>query len=253
MISKSKNNERKKEILDILRTVPYVTVEYLSSKLHISASSVRRDLAMLEQMGAVKRSHGGVSLRGSDNMHVPFIMRMKQSEAQKVQIAKKAAALVKDGDTVFIDASSTGMYLSYELVKKKNLTVVTNGVGVLYYLQNFNVRVFCIGGMLDHTDRNAIVGGEAIESISKIRAGFAFFAPQTVDDDGNMFDCYPEEIAVIRKMMECAAKRVCLCDSTKLGKSSTFKQVDMSEIDIFVCDLPQTERFAAKFPHVKFL
>lgn len=253
MADPSNYKERQQEILDILATSTYVTVEHLSERLHISASSVRRDLSVLESKGAVKRTHGGVSLRINDNMHISFSMRIKKAEKKKRQIAVKAAELINDGDTVFIDASSTCMYLIYEITKKRGITIITNSVNALAYLQNFNMRVVCTGGILDRDDRAALVGSEAMARVAEMRANTVFFSPQAVDDDGNMFDCYPEEVAITQQMMKSSINKVCLCDSEKIGKCSSFKQTDMSKINFFVCDEPQGKKFQSLFPNVNFI
>lgn len=248
-----KNIDRHDEILDILQKTPYATVDFLANELHISQSSVRRDLAALETRGAVVRSRGGVSLKVSDNLDIPFELRMQAHSEEKKLIAAKAAKLIEDGNTVFIDASTTVMYLGYELVRKRGLTVITNGINILYYLQPFNIRVVCTGGILDHADRAAMVGNETVKRISEMRADIVFFSPQAIDGDGNMFDCYPEEIASVQAMIACASKKVCLCDSSKIGNTSSFKQTDMSQIDILVCDTPLGHIYGEKFPHVSFI
>ena len=235
-----KNIDRHDEILDILQKTPYATVDFLANELHISQSSVRRDLAALETRGAVVRSRGGVSLKVSDNLDIPFELRMQAHSEEKKLIAAKAAKLIEDGNTVFIDASTT-------------LTVITNGINILHYLQPFNIRAVCTGGILDHADRAAMVGNETVKRISEMRADIVFFSPQAIDGDGNMFDCYPEEIASVQAMIACASKKVCLCDSSKIGNISSFKQTDMSQIDILVCDTPLGHIYGKKFPHVSFI
>ena len=133
------------------------------------------------------------------------------------------------------------------------MTVITNGINVISYLQNFNIRVICTGGIIDSDDRAVLVGNETVKRIKDMRANLLFFAPQALDDNGDMFDCYPEEVAAIQAMLANAATRVCLCDSTKIGKSSSFKQTDMNGIDILVCDIPQWEKFGRRFPRVRYL
>ena len=78
-------------------------------------------------------------------------------------------------------------------------------------------------------------------------------SPQAIDCDGILFDCYREEVAVTQQMLDCAALKVCLCDSSKIGKSSTFKQCSLSDLDIVVCDTPLGEMFGEKFPRTKFI
>ena len=82
-----KNIDRHDEILDILQKTPYATVDFLANELHISQSSVRRDLAALETRGAVVRSRGGVSLKVSDNLDIPFELRMQAHSEEKKLIA----------------------------------------------------------------------------------------------------------------------------------------------------------------------
>ena len=102
---------RKDEILEILRRYQYVTVNFLADALHISASSIRRDLAVLEARGLVKRSHGGVRAVEDGNTLVPFPMRVQENSIAKRAICQKAAALIRDGDVLFVDNSTTCLYL----------------------------------------------------------------------------------------------------------------------------------------------
>ena len=248
-----KKNERHNEIIEILKFSRYATVDYLASELHISPSSIRRDLAALEAMGSVTRSHGGVSLTVSDNLNISFAMRMKSNSSEKRKIAEKAIDLVCDGDVVFVDASSTTMHLIHRLTDKKGITVITNGIPALHYLSDFKMKVICTGGTLDSEDRAALVGNEAMRVVRDMRANIAFISPQAIDSEGVLFDCYREEAAVTRQMIECAALKVCLCDSSKIGKSSTFKQCSFSDLDVVVCDTPLGDIFGEKFPKTKFI
>lgn len=253
MAKKRENNPRHEEILHILRETTYTTVQHLSQKLHISPSSIRRDLSELEAHGAVLRSYGGVSLVVPNHRDLPFGMRMESRAAQKKLIAAKAQKLVRDGDTVFVDASSTCMYLIHELADKRGITVITNSVNGIHYLQSFRCRVVCTGGYFDPEDRAAMVGSETIRRVSEMRANAAFFSPQALDAAGVMFDCYPEEIAVVRQMLAGAAQKICLCDSSKFGKNSSFREADLSDMDVLVSDTLPDAAFRERFPQVRFL
>ena len=95
--------EREKEILDILKQTEYATVEYLSKKMCISPSSIRRDLSSMEAQGLVLRSYGGVQITDSVNSIVSFSMRSHKNIREKKRIAQTAATLVKEGDVIFAD------------------------------------------------------------------------------------------------------------------------------------------------------
>ena len=250
---KERNNDRHKEIIDILQSTTYATVDRLAAELHISASSIRRDLAALEARGLIIRSYGGATLNVRESIDIPFEVRMEANAAQKKQIAAKAIKLVNEGDTVFCEASSTTMYLIHELARKRGLTIVTNSINALCYLQSFNNKVICTGGMMDRDDHAALVGSDAVEKIASMRANIAFFSTYAINNDGTLFDYYPDQITVLRKMMECSAKNVCLCDSSKIGKVSSFKQTTLASIDVLVCDISLEEKYQNAFPNLKFL
>ena len=97
-------SERLDLILEILKKNGYTTVKYLNEQLHYSNATVSRDLALLEAKKLVKRSYGGVEL--NENQSTPLVFRYHKMKASKIKIARKAAELIEDGDTVFIDAAT---------------------------------------------------------------------------------------------------------------------------------------------------
>lgn len=246
-------NERLTEIMEILENTRYASVEYLAAKLHISASSIRRDLATLEERGQVIRSYGGVELAVSDNLNIPFAMRMQSNAAEKKKIARKAAGLVSDGDVVFVDGSTSAMYLVRELSEKRGLTVITNGVAALHYLSAFQVKTISTGGTLSPENRSVLIGDEVIRVLAGIRANFAFFSSQALGADGTLFDNYQAEIPCINQMLASAACKVFLCDSGKVGRLSTFKQCTLGDLDVVVSDKPLDKLYGDAFPGVRFL
>lgn len=91
--------ERMDAIMKILKENHYATVDYLVEKIRYSPASIRRDLTLLEKQGLVKRSYGGVTL-GDANIS-PYRFRQHSMKTAKNAISKKAAELVKEGDTIF--------------------------------------------------------------------------------------------------------------------------------------------------------
>ena len=247
------NTNRHQEILSLLQTTSYMSVERLAELLHISPSSVRRDLQILAAKGLVRRTYGGVSYATPDHFNVPYAMRMKACAAEKKKMAAKAAALIKDGDTVFLPAGSTMMYLAYELIRKKGLTVITNDVHMLHFFADYQIKIICPGGTLDPEDRAALVGCETLRAVSEMRVDLAFFSPQAMDDEGVLFDYYQEQIAVSKRMLQGARRRICLCDSSKIGKVSNFLVCDLSGIDVLVSDIDLHSRYGEKYPQLQIL
>ena len=109
--------ERLENILQLVKQYGYVTVKYLVSSLHYSNATVNRDLNALVAQGSVRRSYGGVEYIDKKGVPLPFRYHFMRTE--KLKIGKKAAEFVRDGDTVFIDASTTAECMTEFLIDKK--------------------------------------------------------------------------------------------------------------------------------------
>ncbi len=231
------NKERENEIIEILKNSKgFVKVEQLSKSLFASASSIRRDLKSLEQQGILKRSYGGATLVRNFSNIITFNNRINQNSEAKRKIAKKAAALVENGDVIILDQSSTAFYLADELAGRSSVTVITNNTEILMLLSNSNLKVMSSGGFLSAENRNCLIGNDAIKTFENIYADICFFSAKAVNSDGIVSDCSLEEIAVRNAMLKNARKKVLLCDNTKFDKTAIFKQCDVEDIDIIISE-----------------
>ena len=246
-------NDRLDEIMEILRAAHFVTVDQLAKMLYTSPSSIRRDLVVLENQKLVKRVRGGVKFCEFGKRDFSFTYRLKTNVDKKQAIAAKAVALLSPGDVVFVDSSTTGLYLVHEIAKLSGITVVTNGIYAAQYLSDYDVDVICTGGRLDSVERVSMVGPEAWRTIQNIRADYMFFSPKAIDECGICYDCYRELITVIRYMMNNASKKVLLFDSPKMGHHSTFKQCTLEDVDICISDISPEDYYRERFPWVNFL
>lgn len=232
---------RKDEILEMLERYDYVTVNFLADALHISPSSIRRDLVVLESQGLLKRSHGGASRIGSSNTLSPYSLRMHQNSTQKRQICKKAVQLVSDGDVIFIDGSTTCLFLPELLEDKNDITVLTNSLRIAAMFKN-NVRVYCTGGSVRLGDENVAFGPIAEETCRKIHTDLMFFSARAIDENGTITDLNEPETALRQVAMENTQKAVFLCDSTKIGEKSVFKVCQAQDLFCVVMDeMPAAE------------
>ncbi len=228
--------EREDEIMDLLNETEYATVEYLSQKMNISSSSIRRDLKHLEERGLVTRSYGGVKLSETTGKHIPFALRSHENSPQKKQIAKAAVGLVNVGDTVFLDGSSSAYFVAELLPTVGGVTVITNSVDIMTGLSRYDIKVYCTGGSISPENKGVLVGGYAQDFLRRLRADIAIFSVQSVNADGDFFDCYAEEVSIRNIMMQNARRRVLLCDSSKWNKTSTFAQGNVRDLDYIVSD-----------------
>ena len=139
--------ERKQQILTLLERKRYVTVEEFSKELFVSLPTVRRDLAALEQEGALTRTHGGASYNQAGTAVAPFILREKNNYEEKQIIGNIAAGLIENGDTLFISSSSTTLAMVRQLSPELHMQVLTNGMTMAQVIgQNPNANVYIPAG-----------------------------------------------------------------------------------------------------------
>lgn len=239
-------NEREREILNFMKSKNgFATVKDLCDTLYVSESSIRRDLSALEHRGAVRRTHGGAELISNFSNAIAFSRRSRHNMSAKKLIAKKAATLVKDGDIIFLDQSSSAYFLAAEIMENATLTVVTNNVEIINLLADSKIKIIASGGILFSENRACLVGADAERVFSEIYADLLFFSTKSLSYDGIVSDPTREEVLVRRSMMKNAKRIVYLCDSEKFGERSAYKQCDLSEIDVLVSEAEPDERIRA--------
>ena len=240
------NKEREQEIISILKaTNGFVSVKHLCDALFASESSIRRDLKALERRGLVKRNYGGASLMTNHSNIVTFNHRTRQNIAAKREIAKKAAALIKDGNIIFLDQSSTAFYLANELINRNSLTVVTNNIEIMMLLSNSGIKVISSGGLLSPENRSCLIGDDAKGVFENIYSDALFFSAKSLSDEGVISDCTREEVVLRNSMFKNSAKKIFLCNSEKFGTQSAYKQCTLSDIDYLVCENEKGKKFTA--------
>lgn len=229
--------ERENEIINILRQNDgFATVKALCDEMYVSESSVRRDLTALEEQGIVKRIYGGAELLNIFSGAIDFRVRAVHNSSEKQCIAKKAVKLIKDGDVIFLDQSSSAFYLAREIVHKSGLTVVTNNIEIISLLSDSNVEVISSGGILCRGNRTCLVGNIAQAAFDGIFADKLFFSTKSISKNGDISDCSMEEVFVRNAMLKNAREKIFLCDTEKIGTCASYRQCTLSETDYLVCE-----------------
>ena len=175
--------ERIKVITDLLQKHGYVTVQFLTEELHYSSATINRDLNAMQAQKLVKRSYGGVELIKSHT--VPLLFRYNKMRPAKNKIGKKAAEWIQDGDTIFIDSSTTAQYIGKFITDRKNLTVITNNMALATFLSEHNISVICLGGKIVEPP-SMLCSEETIEAIRKYGADKMFFSTGGCTLDGKI-------------------------------------------------------------------
>ncbi|MBP5654917.1 MAG: DeoR/GlpR transcriptional regulator [Clostridiales bacterium] len=232
------NTDRRKKILDIIAKHGKISTVELGKRLGVTGATVRSDIRDLERAGAVVRFHGGVMLpQAPSQSDFNYMVRSVSEVNLKTAIGKVAADLVSDGDTIFMDASSTTSYMIQFMKKKDGVTVITNGLHTAMELQSVNSfkSVFVLGGTL-RPHSGAIEGMASREMIKRLSGKYYFVS-------GNGFSCETGlsgnnfyEIELKRLCAERAKFIIALVDSTKIGRDSASSFIATSKINTLITD-----------------
>ncbi len=228
---------QEKKILEILETQQYASVEELSAVLCVSTSTIRRSLEILQQKGLVTRTHGGVKINSDNNFSPSFTFRIHQNSFEKKKIALSAIKLIKNGDIIFLDGSTSAFYIAEYLKEFENIRVITNGIDTLSLLAKYNILAYSTGGQVSTENPSVLVGRYAEDMICNFHADIAFFSAQAMDNDGEIYDCFEDEIFLRRAMIKNAKTKVFLCDNTKIGKFSPYHLCSLKDIDYVASNL----------------
>ena len=236
--------ERQEEILEILNKNKSATVEELASELFVSGATIRRDLRQMEEKGLLKRSHGGAIAFNSSTEESALAIREQENVSAKKSIASLAIKLIKSGNSIFMDSSSTTGYLIPLMNNLKFLSVTTIGINnALLLSQTNNIKIYIAGGQIQNHS-NSIKGSDTIDFISRFHADVALVSCSGVDITAGFTDADIEQTKLKRQMRLNSKKLIMLCDSTKFDKTFMCSDFSFNEIDYLVTD---------KLPPKKFL
>ena len=234
--------ERHKRILEELKSDPKISVKELSKRLFVSEPTIRRDFTELHNRGIITKKYGGAIVNTSAAYReIPFFLRENEKSITKSEMGRRAAAMVRDGMVIMLDGSTSAYHIVPYLAKLKNLTVITSGAKTAVALAEANIRTFCTGGqMIIHSF--SYVGKQAEDFIKNVNADILFFSCHGLDNEGKMTDNAIEEANIRKVMFDHSAKKILLCDSSKLGKTYFYNMGNISEIDDVISDVDIYDR-----------
>jgi DeoR/GlpR family transcriptional regulator of sugar metabolism len=227
--------ERQEKIIAILERKKSASVRELSRELFVSEASIRRDIEALENKGLVKRVYGGVLLSRYQNSSIPIDLRDGDHSAVKEEIARRAAELVHDGDTIFLDASSTVRRMMKYLGHRKNLKIITHNLKIFTEYGGGNFELFCTGGTYS-TIEQTLVGPAAENYLRSVYADLLFFSSQAISNEGEITDSSEEETALRSIMIARSARQYFLCDDSKIGGRRIFSVCHKDDITGVICN-----------------
>ena len=175
--------ERRNLILEKLQEEKRVVVSELSQLYNVSEETIRRDLDKLEKEGLATKSYGGAVINEDVGIDLPFNIRKNQNVQGKQKMAEIAASMVNDGDHIFLDASTTAVFVAKALKEKERLTVVTNSMEILLELSDVSGwNIISTGGVMKE-GYLAFLGARTEEVIRSYYVDKVIFSCKALNED----------------------------------------------------------------------
>ena len=223
--------ERRQRLLNILREQPGIRVPEAAEMLDVSEGTIRNDLNSLAESGQVTRVRGGGVLLGEQQSRSAiFSTRLITHRIAKQAIARQAASLVQDNDSMILDSSTSSYYLACCLKERRDLTIITNGIESARELaRNPTNTVIILGGVLrvDGTAINVPLT-EQILTEYHLKTAFLSCSGFTLEGGPTEVDIYEAQIK--RKFIASSGSLVALIDSSKFGRADLTSFAGLDQI-----------------------
>ncbi len=233
------NASRKLDILKYFDVSEVLSVKELAEKLGCSESSVRRDLIALDKQGLIKKVHGGAVRKEADTAveDKELSVRMALNPDAKKALGAFAGGLVKERDTVYLDAGTTVSFV-IDALNVKDAVFVTNSHPHAERLAQKGYKVFVIGGEYK-AKTGAYVGTLASKALEQYHFDKGFFGTNGISP-GSGFSTPDEREAEVKRaaLLRCE-KAYVLADATKFDKSAFVSFASLSEGTVITDDAPE--------------
>lgn len=231
-----------------------VSIRELMDHFHISINTLRRDLSELEERGSIQKIYGGAKKADVEvNSEEPnkFLKQYSERDSintpQKTAIAQKAAAMIRENDTIFIDTGTSTVPILNYLDDFHHLTIVTNSVYVLFSALNLSrFTVVGLPGVLKN-ETASLVGDQCLNMIERYNINKAFMACTTFSLENGVCNSSIEEYSIKRRVIEKSSENILLVDASKFDRSSLLTFADPEDFHYIVTDEKPSQKYIDYF------
>jgi len=240
--------ERLQLIMDMLNAQKKVFVKELADTFNVSASSIRLDLAELEDRDLINRTHGGAIL--AENISGDYVasksylnLREQTFKDEKQRIGQAVIKLINDGDSIIMDGGSTIHYVSMNLAKKRDLTIITSSVHILPTLMEIpDAKIFLTGGLI-HREFEDTIGEISINSILRFKPDWVIMSMDAVSMKHGFTTTDPSMAQIKKQMLSVSSRSIIALDSSKFGKVCLHHVEEITGVNVVVTDNKVSEEY----------
>ncbi len=228
-------SERQNEILRQIKERKSAAVSALAKELYVSEATIRRDLAEMQSMGLIERSHGGAILPENAE-EISIFFRMERNAAEKERAATKALLSVPPFKSVFIDSSSTALAIA-ERIDLNHKTLVTNNLQTAIQLSKKpNINLILLGGNV-HFNTISATGSWTARQLADFSFDLMICSCAAVIGN-EVYETSLEQKEIKKVAFERCKKRLLLIDHSKFERQGTYRLAKLSDYDVIVADCP---------------
>lgn len=227
--------ERMQAISEYLTRHQRIDIKEICQRFEVSRDTARRDLLRMEELGLILRTHGGAVLPPKGGVEVfEYKVRLERESSEKREIGLCAASLIKNGDHVLMDASTTVQFAA-ENITADDIVVVTNSIDIADVLSRKPaVRTYLLGGEL-HPKHRFLYGQATVDKLADYRVDKLFLGACGITAEGLTFP-HEEDGAVKREMIKRAEQVIVLADHTKFDNRMFYRIAGLDAVDLLITD-----------------
>lgn len=237
-------SSRQRDILALIEAEGTQYIEPLSARYGVTTQTIRRDINALCDLGYARRFHGGVDAPVASR-NISINARATLNSAAKQRIARRIAADIEPGATVFMGIGSSVQYVAEALREHSGLRVVTNNIDVALVLcQAPQIEVHMTGGLLRHNDRD-VVGSDSLHFFEKFYASYAVIGAGALDPEKGILDFSYSEAQTTNTLIANSRVQFLAADVSKWTRDASVRVVPFNKITkLFTDQLPADDRAA---------
>lgn len=226
---------RRKQMENLINKRQTMTMEELCEYFQVSMNTIRADVSFLTKSGAVEKVYGGV--RALQNSQVPvFSLRTTMATNAKKRIAQSAEQLIRDGDSIFIDAGTTTMGIIDCLSPQKNVTILTRNLYVMSRAATLpNVELIILPGVYDRRT-NSVSDVSTLEFMERYQPGKAFMGVTSISSDGKLNVSNYIEYKLKHMAVQQSRETYVMVDSSKFGDIGLMSYGDLKNVAGVITD-----------------
>ena len=241
--------ERRNQILEKLQTDKRVVVSELSQLYDVSEETIRRDLEKLVNDGYAIKSYGGAVINENVNIELPFNVRKNRNILGKQHIAELVAGLIRDGESIMLDASTTAVYIAKNLQEKgrKNLTIITNSIEIIIELFDVQDWTVLSTGGVSREGSFALVGPQTDKMLANYHVDKAIISCKGFDITAGFTDSDDLHANNKRTMLKAAKQKILAIDSSKFDKIAFTEIGTLDDITTVITDEKPEDKWLQVF------